>query len=778
MANVLYKIGTFMAKHKGWGATIWLVILLSVLVPMLLTNPKFDNDLTMNDLKSVDTNNKIKDHFNQDSDKAQIRVVIKSEDKEGIVKPDISKDIQDSLKSIKDDDKKVDRISDPYEMKQISSDKTTAIAEVYYDVSATALSDDSRDKVQDKFNDLEDKYNVQVEYTGTGMKTTDVGATSEIVGVAVAFIVLLITFGSLIAAGLPILSAIIGLGTSVSIISLFTLAFDIPNVTLTLAVMIGLALSIDYALFILSRYKEIKRDEPDTIKAIGLATGTAGSAVVFAGVTVLIAVLGLSVLGIDFLTTTGLVAAISVIFAMLTAITLVPVLVSIFHKHIKPNKQNVQNKNDADSFWSKFVVNKPLLAILVGLIIIVLAIIPVKDMRLGIPDDGMNPSHTTQHKAYNIISDKFGEGYNGQIAMLVNVKNKKDDMQALQQDLQSLTKDVKDIKNVDTVLPPMMSENKDYALVIIVPEKGPNDETTNQLVHDLRDYNDDAKKDYNFKTEVSSQSVINIDMAEKINKSIPLFASVIVALAFILLMVVFRSILVPLKAVLGFILSLLASMGVTTLIMQDGVMSELFGIDTPGPLFAMLPVILISLLFGLAMDYEVFLMSRIHEEYNKTKDNKLAVKLGIKKSGPVIVAAALIMFSVFIAFVFQEDPIIKSMGLSLALGVLFDAFIVRLTLIPALTTLLGKATWFVPAWLSKLIPHIDIEGRDLEHTAKQNQTYHQPTSETNMHINSPLMDQHIEVDEQNKEEILDILKQQSKNIESINKILAELIRKS
>ena len=265
-------------------------------------------------------------------------------------------------------------------------------------------------------------------------------------------------------------------------------------------------------------------------------------------------------------------------------------------------------------------------------------------------------------------------------------------------------------------------------------------------------------------------------MAEKINQSIPLFASVIVALAFILLMVVFRSILVPLKAVLGFILSLLASMGITTLIMQDGVMSELFGIDTPGPLFAMLPVILISLLFRLAMDYEVFLMSRIHEEYNKTKDNKLAVKLGIKKSGPVIVAAALIMFSVFIAFVFQEDPIIKSMGLSLALGVLFDAFIVRLTLIPALTTLLGKATWFVPAWLSKPIPHIDIEGRDLEHTAKQNQTSHQPTSETNMHINSSLMDQHIEVNEQNREEILDILKQQSKNIESINNILADLIK--
>ncbi|MFI3377595.1 MMPL family transporter [Mammaliicoccus sciuri] len=826
MANILYKIGTFMAKHKWWGSAIWLIILLAVLVPMILTNPKFDNDLTMNGLKSVDTNDKIQKHFDQDSEKAQIRLVIKSDADDGIVKNDLSKDLQRTLKDIKDNDSNVDTVSNPYKSKQISKDKTTAIADVNYDISSTALSADSRDKVKDEAKDLEDKHNVQVELTGNGMSTPEMGMTSETVGIIVAFIVLLITFGSFIAAGLPIVSALIGLGTSISIISLLTFVFDVPSVTVTLAVMIGLALSIDYALFILSRFKEIKSEETDPIKAIGLATGTAGSAVVFAGVTVLIAVLGLSILGIDFLTTTGIAAAISVIFAVLTALTLVPVLVGIFHKHIKPKKQNIREKKNADTKWSKFVIGMPTLAIIIALIILVIAILPVKDMRLGIPDDGMSPDDTTQKKAYNIISDKFGEGYNGQIAMLVNVKDKKDNPQILQKDLQSMQDDIKDIKNVDSVLPPQMNDNNDYALVIIIPEKGPNAESTNDLVHDLRDYNDTAKGDYEFKTEVSSQSVINIDMTDKINESIPLFASVIVLLAFVLLMIVFRSIIVPLKAVLGFVLSLLASLGITTLVMQDGVLSGLFGIDTPGPLFAMLPVIVISLLFGLAMDYEVFLMSRIHEEYRKTYNTNLAVKLGIKKSGPVIVAAALIMFSVFFAFVFQDDTMVKSMGLALGVGVLFDAFIVRLTLIPALTTLFGKASWYIPSWLNKIIPNVDIEGESLqsnmhkqaatEHydqffSVDQSTQNHDSSLKSNtIHVDSETKNLYNEINHQTSNhkvlynalinyqeqfinngksqqyenisknqysntEILRILNQQSKNIESINKILEEIM---
>ncbi|PTG67200.1 hypothetical protein BUY28_05365 [Staphylococcus cohnii] len=714
MAKFLYKLGSFVAKHKWWSVVAWVIILAAIIIPLTISSPKFDNDITMNGLQSLDTNDKIEDEFGQDSEKAQIRVVFKSDSDNGIVKQDMTKDIKDTLKDIKDDDEDIKNISDPYDNKQISEDKSTAIADINYDVSATSLKENSKDKVKDQVEKLEDDHNVQVELMGTGMESTEVGGSSELIGIIVAFVVLLITFGSFIAAGMPIISALLGLGTGVGIISLLTYAFDIPNVTLTLAVMIGLAVGIDYALFILFRYRQIVKSEPNHIKAIGLAVGTAGSAVIFAGVTVIIAVCGLSLVGIDFLAVMGFASAISVFVAVISALTLLPALISIFHKQIHPKQTKTEFAGDVDTKWSKFVVGKPLAAVLIGLIILVVAAIPINDMRLGIPDDGMKPADTTQKKAYDIVSDKFGEGYNGQIAMLVNVKDQNDNPEALQKDLQSLSKDINDMDNVKMVAPPQLSKSKDYALVAVIPDKGPNAKSTNDLVHDLRDYNDDAREKYNFKTEVSGQSVINIDMSQKLNEAIPLFAGVIVALAFVLLMVVFRSIIIPLKAVLGFVLSLVATLGFTTLVMQEGFMSELFGVDTTGPLLAFLPVITIGLLFGLAMDYEVFLMSRIHEEYSKTGNNEHAIKVGIKESGPVVVAAALIMFSVFIAFVFQDDVMIKSMGLSLAFGILFDAFIVRLLLIPALTQLFGKASWYMPAWLNRILPHVDIEGHALQ----------------------------------------------------------------
>ncbi|HDG5480447.1 TPA: fatty acid efflux MMPL transporter FarE [Staphylococcus aureus] len=714
MAKFLYKMGTFIAKHK-WSAVIaWIVIVAAILIPLATNAPKFDNDIKMTGLESLDTNKKIEKHFNQDSEKAQIRVVFKTTKDDGIVQPNITKDIKKTLDDIKKDDKHIDKISDPYENKQISKDKTTAFADITYDVSQTSLKDGSRDNVKSHLKDLRDNHNVQTELTGTGMTSTEVGGNSELVGIIVAFVVLLITFGSVIAAGLPIISALIGLASGVGIISLLTYAFDIPNVTLTLAVMIGLAVGIDYALFILFRYRQVMKTETDYIKGIGLAIGTAGSAVIFAGVTVVIAVCGLSLVGIDFLAVMGFASAISVIFAVFSALTLLPALISIFHKRIKVNKLQSNFKKDIDTPWSKFITGNALAAVLLGLIILVAAAIPVSHMRLGIPDDGVKPADSTQKKAYDIISDKFGEGFNGQIPMLINVKDKKDDPQGLQQDLQSVYKDIKDKKNVDIVTPPQMSKDNDYALMVVIPKQGPNAESTNDLVHDLRDYHKDAQDKYGFKTEISGQSVINIDMSKKLNEAIPLFATVIVVLAFFLLMIVFRSILIPLKAVLGFVLSLMATLGFTTLVMQDGFMKGLFGIETTGPMLAFLPVITIGILFGLAMDYEVFLMSRIHEEYSKTGDNDYSIKVGLKESGPVIVAAALIMFSVFFAFVFQEDVMIKSMGMALAFGVLFDAFVVRMMLIPALTKLFGKGSWYLPAWLNRIIPRVDIEGHALE----------------------------------------------------------------
>lgn len=714
MAKFLYKIGTFTAKHKWLSIVLWIAVLAALVITMAVKPPQFENDIEMTGMKSIETNQKIEKEFKVDNEKAGIRVVLKSDDKKGIMKPEVMKDVQKTLNDIKKEDKQVESVTDPYKYQQISEDQTTAFADVQYKVSAAAMDVKSIDKVKNQVSELKDKHHIQTELTGTGMAAaTEMGGASELIGIAVAFIVLLITFGSFIAAGLPIVTAVLGLLTSVGIIGLLTHFTAIPNVTLTLAVMIGLAVGIDYALFILFRYRQIIKKEPDVIKAIGLAIGTAGGAVVFAGVTVIIAVCGLGLVGIGFLSIMGYMSAISVLFAVISALTLVPALISVFHKRIQPKAKKKVNQS-ADTFWSKLVVGKPIIAVILGLVLLGAASIPVTHMRLGIPDDGVKPPHATEKKAYDIMSDKFGEGFNGQIPMLINVKNKKDQPEELQKDLQQVMKDVNGMKNVSIVAPPMMSKSNDYALMTIIPKHGPQSEKTDVLVKDLRDYHDKAKSKYGFDTEISGQNVINIDMSKKLNDAIPVFASIIVALAFILLMVVFRSLLIPLKAVLGFILSLTATLGFTTFIMQDGFLNQLFGVHETAPVLAFLPVIVIGILFGLAMDYEVFLMSRVHEEYSRTKDNKHSIKVGIKESGPVIIAAALIMFSVFMAFVTQEDVMIKTMGIALAFGVLFDAFVVRLMIIPALTVLFGKASWYLPKWLKRILPKVDIEGHALE----------------------------------------------------------------
>ena len=385
------------------------------------------------------------------------------------------------------------------------------------------------------------------------------GGVSEIVGIVVAFIILLITFGSLIAAGMPIISAILGLVTSVGMISLLTFMFDIPNFTLTLAVMIGLAVGIDYSLFILFRYKEIKKSGTATVEAIGKAVGTAGSAVIFAGITVMMAVCGLSLVGIDFLAIMGFASAISVLFAVLAALTLLPALISIFHKSIKIKNKPTKNKDPKHHPWAKFVVGKPVLATIISLVILILAIIPITGMRLGIPDDSLKPNDSSEHKAYQLISDNFGEGYNGQIVMLVNTKDG-GSKTSIENDLSNMRRDIEDLDNVDTVSKAQLNGNNHYAIFTIIPNEGPNAKSTTDLVYELRDYHKDAEDKYHYDTEISGQSVINIDMSEKLNDAIPVFASVIVILAFILLMIVFRSILVPLKAVLGFVLSLMATL--------------------------------------------------------------------------------------------------------------------------------------------------------------------------------------------------------------------------
>ena len=395
MANFLFKLGSSIAKHKWLTIIIWVVVLAGIITPLAINKPTFDNDITMNGIKSIDTNDKIEKEFNQDSEKANVRVVFKSDDKKGITDKKAMKEIQDALKDAKDKDDDIKEITDPYKNKQINKDQTTAFADINYKVSQTSIKSDSVDKVKDAMKPLDDE-GIQTELTGNALNaSTEIGGSSEAIGIIIAFVVLLVTFGSLIAAGMPIISALVGLGSSIGAIALLTYSFDIPNVTLSLAVMIGLALGIDYALFILFRYRQIIKTEQNHVKAIGLALGTAGSAVIFAGVTVVIAVCGLGLVGIDFLSIMGYASALSVVFAVLSSITLLPAVISVFHKQIHPKKRKIHSNESLDTPWSKFVVGKPWIAILVGLVILLAAALPVTHMRLGIPDNGMKPDTST-----------------------------------------------------------------------------------------------------------------------------------------------------------------------------------------------------------------------------------------------------------------------------------------------------------------------------------------------------------------------------------------------
>ncbi|HLR53404.1 MAG TPA: MMPL family transporter, partial [Pseudogracilibacillus sp.] len=292
MANVLYKLGSFIARHKWWSIIVWIILLAAIITPLSNNSPDFDNDIKMNGLKSLDTNDKIGEEFNQDSEKASVRVVLKSNSDNGITEKSTKKDIRKALENIKHNDDYVENVVDPYDSDQINDEETTAIADIHFLNSQSSLKDESISKINHELDDLKDDHMIQTELAGTSMSDIDVGGASEVVGIVVAFIVLLVTFGSLIAAGMPIFSALLGLGSSIGIIGLLTYTFNIPDVTLTLAIMIGLAVGIDYALFILFRYRKIIKTETDHIKAIGLAVGTAGSAVIFAGITVIIAVCG------------------------------------------------------------------------------------------------------------------------------------------------------------------------------------------------------------------------------------------------------------------------------------------------------------------------------------------------------------------------------------------------------------------------------------------------------------------------------------------------------
>jgi putative drug exporter of the RND superfamily len=482
--------------------------------------------------------------------------------------------------------------------------------------------------------------------------------------------------------------------------------------------MVGLAVGIDYALFISMRHKQNLADGMSPKESAAMAVGTAGSAVVFAGATVMIALAGLTVVGISFLTTMGLVAAGMVGVAVLVALTLVPALLGFagarFSRWPVPGMRTRQAKlavnESAGSKWATLVTKRPAAFLVASVIGLGLLAVPALDLELGLPDEGNLNSETTQRQAYDLLADGFGPGFNGPLTVVVDAADSGNAEQAAAVTSEAIA----GLDDVAMVGPAALNAEGDTAIVTVFPDSGPADTDTKDLVGAIRELQDSITSETGAEAYVTGNTALGIDISSKLTGALPLFLLVVVGLSLILLTLAFRSILVPLKATAGFLLSLAATFGALVAVFQWGWLAELIGVQSTGPIISFLPILLVGLLFGLAMDYEVFLVSRMREDYVHGATPQESIVGGFRHGARVVTAAALIMAAVFAGFILGDDATIKSIGFALAFGVLIDAFVVRMTIVPAVMMLLGRRAWWLPAWLDKAMPDVDIEGAKLE----------------------------------------------------------------
>lgn len=540
---------------------------------------------------------------------------------------------------------------------------------------------------------------------------------SEVIGLAIAALVLILTLGSLRAAGLPLITAVVGVGIGLGGALTLSNVIELTSATPVLALMVGLAVGIDYALFIVNRARQLILIEGiNAYEAAGRAVGTAGSAVVFAGLTVVIALTGLTLIGISFLTTMALVAAVTVILAVLVALSLLPALLSFVGEHIV--SQRARNKLDTvhatdhsvGRRWAKHVVSSR--GIITTLIILVLGVaaIPAASMNFGMPSGATANLDTTERQAYDAITEGFGQGYN---APLLTVTQVPDGNEIDPMELPVMAQNLADMQAVDTAQPMGVSDDGSVAIISVIPHNGPDAQSTADLVQDLRADGSTTVGVADASFGVAGLTAVNLDISEKLADVLPTYITIIVVLSLIVLMLVFRSILIPLKATLGFLLSIGATFGIITAIFQWGWFKDLFGFDTTGPILSFLPIMVTGILYGLAMDYQMFLVSSMREAHVHGHKGNAAITQGFSLASRVVVAAALIMVSVFAGFIFSSDPMVKQFGTALAIGILIDAFLIRLTLVPAVMSFLGKTAWWLPGWLDRILPNLDIEGRAL-----------------------------------------------------------------
>jgi RND superfamily putative drug exporter len=601
----------------------------------------------------------------------------------------------------------------------ISSDGTIAFATVHYDASAEEMGREAVDELDAAVQPARDQ-GLQVELSGAFVSQTGHAEpkSSEVIGLLAAVVVLLLAFGSVVAMGLPIGTALLGLVSGLGVVALGSHVVQTPTVAPTLATMIGLGVGIDYALFIVTRYRENLARGLTVEDAVGRAIATSGAAVVFAGGTVVIAILGLWIAGIPFVGMLGTAAAVSVLVAVVAAVTLLPALLGFAGRAInklapRPLERRAERALAAAAAdevrgwakWARTVARHPWWSLSASTAVLVLLALPLFSMRLGQIDAGSKAEDRTERKAYDLLSEGFGPGFNGPLLLTVELGSSGE--AALEPLSQALASD----PGVARVMPAQVSPDGTTAVLTAIPATSPQDQATTDLVHRLRDQTiPGALEGTGAEAWVGGPTAANVDLADKVAERLPWFIGAVVLLSFLLLMLVFRSILVPLKAALLNVLSIGAAYGVVVAIFQWGWLKDLVGVESTVPIVSFVPMMMFAILFGLSMDYEVFLLSRIREEYLSDGDNLTSVVSGISDTARVITSAALIMISVFVAFVLNDDTTVKMVGIGLATAVAVDATVVRIVLVPSTMVLLGDANWWLPRWLHRLLPKMDIEG--------------------------------------------------------------------
>ncbi|MFF4508023.1 MMPL family transporter [Streptomyces sp. NPDC001401] len=726
MATFLYRLGRLAYRRRWSVALMWVAVLAAVGLSAMKAPAAADEGFSMPGIESQKAYDLLGERFpGTTAEGATARVVFVAPDGQKVTASDNRAAVEKTVAELGDGMQVAD-VADPFQARAVSKDGSTAYATVTYKVKSADVTDASRTALENAADQAREA-GLTVDAGGSAMDSGGgPGGVAEIIGISVAAVVLLVTFGSLVAAGLPLLTAILGVG--VSLFTIMTLAdpLGLSTTTSTLAMMLGLAVGIDYALFVVSRYREERGKGHAPEEAVGLAVGTAGSAVVFAGLTVVIALAGLTVVGIPMLTKMGLAAAGAVVVGVLIALTMVPALLGFWPNAVlsgavrgkgrgrrlpfgKTRNTGNSEHDNGGTRWARLVLRRPVPVLLLGVLGLGALAIPMTGLQLGMPGDEAKPTSTTERRAYDDLADGFGPGFNGPLTIVVDAKGAGDAKAAVS----TISARVAGTKGIVSVSQAHFNKAQDTAVFTATPTTSPTDEKTKTLVKTIRAERPGIESAADASFEVTGTTALNIDIAGKVQAALVPYLITVVGLAVVLLLVVFRSLLVPLKAALGFLLSVLAALGAVVLVFQQGHAASLFGVEQTGPIMSLMPIFLVGIVFGLAMDYEVFLVSRMREAYVHGESAGQAVVSGFRHSARVVVAAALIMIAVFAGFIGENDSMIKMIGFGLASAVLFDAFVVRMAIVPAVLALVGDKAWWLPKWLDRILPRVDVEGEAL-----------------------------------------------------------------